>query len=238
MILIFVGGFVAAHLSHPPLIQGAGVAPFTVQQITHRTAGENDPTEVFGSTFARRGDGSWSYAVSRSSADGVGGRMLEYVDMQRLISARSEPMTQSIMTFHLSAAELRTDWAAGFAACGELKIEEGSQRSTILGFDVVRVVNDDEFGKEVKWVAPALDCYPLDSAFTGPHGERTTEAVTNVQQAEPSTGLFVPPAGYVERAPREIQALYAEIGSRTKFLPDDVLDLVEKRYQAHRTPPQ
>jgi len=231
-VLILVGGFVATYLSYPPFVRGASVAPFTVQQTNLMVAGKNDPAEVFDSTFARRGDESWSHAFTSADLSGVRRRVLEYVDMQSLISVHSEPRTQSIMTMHLPLAELSREAPAGFTTCSGLDISDGSQHSTILGFDVVQVVVYDALGTEVKWVAPVLDCYPLYSAFTGPNGERTIEVVTKVQEGEPSRDLFVPPVGYVERSPKEIQALYAETSSATEFLPDDMLNLVEKRYKA------
>src|SRR5579871_186271 len=90
-VLVLIGGFVATYLSHPTLIQGASFAAFTTQQINQMVAGKDDPTTVYGSTFARRGDGSWSHAYTSAGLDGVGSRVLEYLDMQSLIFVHSEP---------------------------------------------------------------------------------------------------------------------------------------------------
>ena len=57
-------------------------------------------------------------------------------------------------------------------------------------------------------VAPRLDCLPLSETEVAASGARNERQVEKVDIGAPSQSLFEIPAGYSERSPAQIEALY------------------------------
>lgn len=230
-----VCGWIGGYVAHPPAARGAGVPPFTVVQINQMFGtSKKDPMFVGESTFARRSDGSWLHAYTAVGEDGIRRKVVEYVDLKSLVAMHSEPVTQSITTRPLSVSEIVIEAAAGFKTCDGSESGKELASATMLGYSVVRVITKDSGGTEVKWVAPQLDCYPLQSEYTALEGRRVVDVVTNVRAGEPEATLFQVPEGYVERSPREIHDLYGAKIHGGRYLSDHLLEKADKRYQAAR----
>jgi hypothetical protein len=224
----------------PRSVKAAPSVPFLAHRTTQFLGDGAAPASSFHSTLARTADGSWAHSYEvrydPQREDGATRTVLEFVDVSRLVTVHVEPVTQSITTRHFSIADLPTEAGAGFPACEGSENAPGLERATMLGFDVVRLSSRDGGDSEVKWVAPALDCYPLWSLFTAWNGRQVLEIVTDIEVGPPPANLFSPPPGYVERSPRQIQSLYSQRFPDSTYLPNDVLELVERRYHALSTP--
>jgi hypothetical protein len=183
-------------------------------------------------TFARRNDGSWSHEYESQAEDGRRRTVLEFVDVERLVTVHSEPVTQSIMTRHLSLAALPSELEAGFHACDGTELAADAEHKTKLGYDLVRVSSRDSSGAETKWVAPALDCYPIDMTATAPDGRRHTSMVTEVQLGPPSADRFIAPSGFAERSPTDIHQMYREKIPGAEHFPGRTLRLFQDRYDS------
>jgi hypothetical protein len=108
---------------------------------------------------------------------------------------------------------------------------EGLPESLMLGYRVVKIVT--KYGGDTKtiWVAPALDCYALESEFTTHDGRRRTELVTALREGQPTDDLFEVPAGYVVRTPAEIQAQYSQRIPGAAYLSERDVERLMNRYK-------
>lgn len=211
----------------------AGLRAFTVHQVD-AMFGSNQDHALFvsSSVLARRADGSWAHSYESLSEDGVTRQVLEFLDVAKRRSVHSEPVTQSVTTWHIAVPELPLEAGAGFKACDGSEKAEGLRQSRMLGYDVVEIDKQDGLDTEVTWVAPQLHCYPMQSEFRTGDGRRTTSSVNKVEEGDPSADLFKPPAGYAERTPTAIQALYSQKIPGAKPFSDSELPILEKRYGA------
>lgn len=238
LVLVLLGsgiiGYTFRRLQRPPVARGAGSLAFTVQELERRYAkGGTDPVQVSEVTYARRPDGSWSHTYSAVGEDGQSRQVLEYVDFARMNAAHLEPVTGSVTTFPLVDRDVPAEATAVFKGCDGSESIARARHSKILGYDVVEVSKTYGAETEVNWVAPALDCFSLQStaSMNGSHNEVTA---TSVRVGEPSAALFETPAGYVERSPKEVQALYSTRVSGGRLFTDKMLEQVESRYQKAR----
>jgi hypothetical protein len=240
-VALLIGSFGAAclftYLREPPTARGAQMKAFTVHKVdkmfSDQSHGQGGAVHVFESVFARRSDGSWSTSSDDTAEDGIRRKFLEYADFARMIFVHTEPVTESVMTRPLSAADFPLEAAAAFKPCdGAEKGDSPHLRK--LGYDVVRITITEKYETQTKWVAPALDCYPLESHYEFTNGAHNESGATQVDEGEPSPALFEAPINYVERSPAEIQRVYAQRIAGGKFLPDTMLEMVERRYQAAR----
>jgi hypothetical protein len=212
-------------LSKAPGARAAGDVPFTARQVERMF-----PRIITNTLFARRSDGSWSYTYTVLTEDGKRREKLVYADLAALTAIDAEPVTQSIMTHYISAAEFPIYAAAGFKSCDGSENAPGLQHSTMLGYSVVREVIKETNDTETRFVAPALDCYPLQSNLVASGGYNRVK-VTRIDVGEPAPSLFAPPAGYVERSPSQIQDLYAERIPGARMFRDDELPRLQERYR-------
>ncbi len=228
-------GFVLTYLPNPPVAKGANIVPFVARRTTQYFGRSPGMLSSMDSTFARRSDSSWahSYDVQYDAQlqDGSRRRVFEYVDVSSLTAVHSEPVTQSIMTLHLTATDLPLNVEAGFKACDGSETAPGPEHSTMLDFEVVKLSVTEQGDTEVKWVAPALDCFPIQSTFTTHDGRRVNTIVNSIEVGQPPAELFLPPMGYVERSPKQTRSVYQMVFPGVKYLPDSMLELVESRYQ-------
>ncbi len=158
--------------------------------------------------YAVRSDGSTVRArdVMRPDKSGLV-RQRKILDLARAEEVGVDELTQSVTTM-----PLRPDNMEFYARpAGKCASQDPSARGNILGFDVVREIQElgnqtaRTFRKEL-WRASALDCFPLkETLVVGPANgawhSTTVHEVFEVTMGEPSGSLFEKPPGYVERSP-------------------------------------
>jgi hypothetical protein len=235
----FAIGCVATYLREAPVVHGSQPIPAFVVQQVKTMFNENSwrPPDTSTQTFARQADGSWSRTYTARAADGRPRQVLEFVDLRRMIAVETEPVTKSVTTHLLSADELGVYAAAAYKSCDDLELRAGTpQDEMILGYNVVLLYTKYRNGTERSlWVAPALGCYPLKSTFRTAQGDHADYVVTAVRVEEPPASMFeAPSAEYVERSPKEIEALYRTQIPRGRFFSERDLERLERKYQSTR----
>ena len=227
-------GILVRYLSDPMGASGASsLQSFTVIQVEQMMgSGKDQAFVVFESSFARRGDGSWAHSFPADPNDKKLDPVLEFVDVARRRSVHTEPITRSVMTRPLSITSLASEIAAGFQSCDGTEKNPTAAHQTMLGFDAVQLISNDPDGKEVRWVAPALDCYALQTVDTATDGRRHTITARAVQLGEPSGERFLSPSTYAERPPAKIQELYAASHRGESFFSDRLLPNLQHRYES------
>ncbi len=198
-------GFTIGYAAKP---QTAKASPplkgFTIHQTeTSYPKEENAPPVVMESSLSRRSDGSWVHTFDVISPQGESNRVVEFFDARARVSVQGQPFTKSRMTFHLGESEIPEHIRAAFKVCDGDEKDESLPRSNILGYEVVRIVRDVGFGIDTSWVAPALDCYPLEDDFLFRSGSHSETKVTSIQEGEPPDSAFQLPPDFVERSPEE-----------------------------------
>jgi hypothetical protein len=233
-------GCVFGYLQAPPTVHGYQVKPFVLHQVEKMyKEGAYEPVVSSHQVFARRSDGSWSFTHTGREADGSYATVVEYFNSVHDIYVHTEPVTRSVMTRAVPPAEIQRHLEAGFRSCQSLKAGyEAGPHSRMLGYDVILVSETDKAGTESRWVAPALDCYALRSVYRTPDGRHDDFAVGEVQEVEPPAELCEVPSGYVERSPKEIEALYAKRIPGAEVFPRSILERLERKYKAERPAPQ
>ncbi len=161
--------------------------------------------------LAIRGDGSTARVRSHVTIPGNRGAVTKnkIMDFSRAEEVYTDGLTDSITTYPIlkkSVESLRRKPST----CTS---EDPAVRGTMLGYDVVRVVEDIQASGNMvvrrdEWRAPALDCFSLKSAtFRGPTAAdvylSSTTELSSVTVGEPPSQLFERPAGYVERSPSQ-----------------------------------
>jgi hypothetical protein len=224
----YEGQFQTAKAGPPP-------KPFTAHQTeTGYSREQNAPPAVTASSLARRSDGSWVHSYDVTSPHGEMGRVVEYLDVRSRLFVHPEPFTKSKMTSHLSESELPVYIQAAFEVCDGTEKDESQPQSNILGYEVVRIVRNLGYGVDTRWVAPALDCYPLESSVLFRSGAHNETKVTSIQEGDPPDSAFQVPTDFVERSPEELQAVYAQKYPGLKFFGDKEMETMKARYRSHR----
>ena len=235
---IFAAGFAAScmfsFLQQPPLVFGKQqFKPLVIhssEQIS--SGGQSVPEGTRHSTVARRRDGSWSHYYTGRNADGKEKVALEFADFARMISVRTEATTLSVTTLPLTDEDLPIYMSAIFGTCDGSE-KQAEQRKVMLGYDVVLIATTDIGGTIEKWIAPALDCYSLQTIHTLGKN-RSEETVTSVEAFDPPKFLFETPSGYVERSPKETNDLYGQRIPGAFYYPPNILERAERKYQSAR----
>jgi hypothetical protein len=160
--------------------------------------------------------------------------VVEFLDLRSRVFVHPQPFLKSKMTSHLSESELPQYIQSAFETCDGTEKDESLQRSTMLGYSVVRRVRDLKYGIETAWVAPELDCYPMESSIVFRSGAHNETKVTSIQEGEPPDSVFQVPPDFVERSPEELQALHAQKYAGRKLFGDQMLETIGARYRAHR----
>lgn len=160
---------------------------------------------------AVRSDGSEVRVSRRKLPDGQWFQPKWVLDLSLRKRVSVEPATGSILTYPLSDKAV-AEYRAPRASCGKISLAEPSQ---LLGQRVVHMREDAAPDSYVdRWLAPALNCFPLRETFTFTSGPPTATRRI-VRQAlflipgEPARSLFQIPASYVERSPSEMAAEFA-----------------------------
>ena len=193
-------------------------------------------TVVSHTRFGRRGDGSWSRLEISKDPDGVERSHLEFADFTRLLSIRADPVTRSVSTFSISRNEVNALISSepDFAPCDGREQRRDLPHGHLLGMDVVLLTDRFEGYQEARWVAPMLDCFPLEVTERNARWMVKDSVANMASPSQPPIWMFQAPAGYVERSPREIQSLYMRAIPGAEYLPPDLLEAAESRYHAGR----
>jgi len=149
-----------------------------------------------------------------------------------------ESFTHTIMTYHLSDAEVESNLNS--KSCPS-DINELNEHSKMFGLDVVRrrektdFDNTGGFAISDDWMAPDLACFTLKELYSVSDGPWNRTTVISLVTGEPPSSMFDIPANYVERRPRELSDIW-KTSFGAPFLPDSSLNAYEKRYLSHRSP--
>ena len=191
------------------------------------------PPEETAWIIARRSEGTHMVSFSVESPTNEKGYVVEIFDFVKLTYSFLEPFTESVSTYHHTAQEMaELDGEKPGCTPDELAIANApSTPSFMLGYLVVPITTpESEAG--AKWVAPALDCYPLRETQISRWGSHNEITVTAVAEGEPSAKFLTVPANYVERPPSQVDAEYWTKYNEHLF--DDVRRR-DQEYYSHRT---
>jgi hypothetical protein len=128
-------------------------------------------------------------------------------DVQKNAYVILDEATQSVMTYYFAPDMKLANTGRGCTAV------EG-ERSTMFGYEVVRVVRESGSKREEFWAAPSLNCLVVKSTVTVQEEGQTIEIVrrelTNLVRGNPDPTLFTIPPSYVERTPSKYRAMLRE----------------------------
>ena len=223
----------ASVLQNAPSVARPPLKAFTIRQ-TQTDTPVNAPPLLTETSLARRSDGSWVHSYEVLSPLGERGTVVEFLDLRSRVFVHPRPFLKSKMTSHLRESELPEYIQSAFETCDGTEKDESLQRSTMLGYPVVRRVTDMKTAIDTAWVAPELDCYRLESSTLFQSGSRVETRVTSIQEGEPPDSLFQVPPDFVERSPEEQQALYARKYPGRELFSDEQLKTIGALYRAHQ----
>jgi len=236
---VFRGSSVARSISKSSP-QSPAFTPFVVsKRVTHFSGAK--VTKKVDFTIARRMDGSLVESFMVTGSDSPDGNEREAVFIWDIPSRRNvmlEPFTKSVMTQVLSPKEI-ANFLSSQKACSEaiLPAEGNGSTEQLLGHAVVRVEEQLKVVDTVSWVAPDLDCFPLEQTvtFLDPQhsGLHHNDVVTKIEEGDPPSSMFVVPSDYTERSPLELQTEYARKYGGVKFWGTTVDD-AERHYREHQ----
>jgi hypothetical protein len=196
----------------PRDVSGQERAAYTARTVEKRFSPSKVETETEFITDAVRSDGSQVKITRKIAAT------KQWVDVKTIIDLKSkqrielEPLTESRTTSALSARY------AQYLQTKPKACAEGSslERSRIRGQEVIRVQNDynlpsGEVDRVERWLAPALDCFPLRERFSkgpknGPLTLKMTRDVTTLTLGDPDPLLFQAAPNFKERSASEVAA--------------------------------
>ncbi len=220
--------------------QLAARRPFIAQIVEKHFLAKNSaaPGAVDYSTFARRSDGSEVTIRLVKSPDGELAQHREFTDFVARKRVTMEPFTSSVSTYYFLPSQSFSGIEPG-ELCPPSSSDPTAERSQLLGYEVVRVVEVNPGHKDEKesidqWVAPALNCFPLfetASLSSGPHNERQ---VTTLIEGEPPDSMLVVPPEYIERSPSQVAAAYAAKFPGHAFVSKETAEILNRSYYAHR----
>jgi hypothetical protein len=198
--------------------------------------GDENPYEI-DSTYARRSDGStalsWvAIAPYRTGTDTDQGTII--FDPRRLVEILLEPNTKSVTTTSLSLAQVSSRLAEEHACDNvdpETIVKRGSE--SILGYATIEEIDSFPDEKSQTWVATALDCYSLKETTQFPDdlGGHNENVVLDIREGDPPLAMFSVPTDYLERSPKQVEAVYeAQFPGRTLHSPP-VLKKLEESYE-------
>lgn len=175
--------------------------------------------------LATRSDGSTA-RVRRVAAPGNRGVAAQktIVDLAHAEKVYTDGLTDSRTSYPVPKVGVEQLSRKPFTCASDAS----AARDRMLGYEVVRVVQDLQSGGDMlvrreEWRAAALDCFPLKSTtFRGrTEADMYTSSITEVSQVtvgEPAPSLFETPAAYVERSPsqrrQEFNARYPETAAQ------------------------
>jgi hypothetical protein len=244
-----------SYLVLPPLILGAGfLAGYRMQTQpgAWRTSGKaftahhqllayprdvKYPPQVVDKIFAVRGDGAIAQVTAEKLPTGEVHTGVSLYFPATGTSVRLDSSTRSKTTMYLNANEMEDYLRQVHPGCRAMGIDDAPAsppQAPILGF-AVKPHREQISGDRREWlVAPGLDCHPLRQTLAFSDGAHNETVTLSVDVGEPAKSLFQIPSDYVERSPKELEALYESMFPGHFLYPASVLDFVESRYQQHQ----
>jgi hypothetical protein len=190
------------------------------------------PASVSYITVERKTDGSEATSTTVDSPErGTVGDILDVASFKHIAL---DSLTDSAMTFYLSANELRAELNRRHCPDDFSAVRE---HSTILGYEVVRYrasYGSKRRDVNEEWMAPALACFVMKGTFTTSGGAWNRRTVVSLTKGQPSPSMFTPASNYIERSPAQLEQVYAAKFSGAPWLPPNALENVERNYDAHR----
>ena len=215
--------------------------PFVAQgfERSFSTKGEEGPSVVELTTYARKGDGSWVEVRTTKDPSWEVGVLRTFWDVASGAKVTLEPATKSAMTLFLTRSEMQGE-IDGFESCPPGVNSAAAVHERILGYDAVKVTDEGPGPKKGRqlieeWVVPELACFAVrrsEALSAGPHNEFET---THIAEGEPPAWMFDVPEDYVERSPTQLSAEWAARFGH-EFWPNGVAATMERSYSAHRVP--
>lgn len=191
-----------------------GWRPFTAFLVEQKLSAEGklptqDWPDVEYTTFARRSDGSSVTVFKRRNPNGDWVWSRRITDLAAGKELTVDPMTESVTTYPLPARNLESS---------RMKPQRCSQDSNpelgrMAGYDTEKVhrqIPAPEGSEHDFWMAPSLDCFPLNQKTKFADGYVNDRHAIFVLEGEPSPALFQVPGSYAERSPSQVFAEYAK----------------------------
>ncbi len=221
---------------HAQVANTTRVTPFVVYKHEgHYAKDPKLPPNLFDSMYARRSDGSWrhTFTAQAPSHDLSAAQVIEFLDFRTRTEVILEPFTRSAIVFHLTDGEARSERerVPDCSAVPEVSVNPPTASGVrMLAYGVTRVVRKEDDDTMDTWVAPALDCYPLqetETFTTGPHNSRI---VYKVEPGEPPAAFFEIPPEYINRSPRQLEVEYKFLFGEA-FWGEPAASNVQQRYE-------
>ena len=131
------------------------MTPFTIDQLEERYGPASSAPDIDRVTYARRSDGSVAHSYCFDCArDGSGKPTVEYVDAMNLIIVQFEPVTKSITSRPVQAADFADEINMVIRGCDGSEKAAVAEPATILGYEVIKVTDVDKFGAECDGLRP------------------------------------------------------------------------------------
>lgn len=186
-----------------------------------------------------RSDGSWVDLERKRDPNGhwSEGKILFNLPEKRRITV--DGLTDSLTTYPLSEGDISVSrLIASSCVAGPAK-----EHGNILGYDVVKVVNDAPVGAgemlhHESWQAPALGCYELSRKSTlGPVSGSPASVVVEVlavAEGEPPSSWFSLPPSFVERTPTQVFAEFSRRFPGREGAPGSTGNKLDQAYESSR----
>jgi len=189
--------------------------PFTakVNEVQYDNNGTPNADEV--RTMAVASSGAQVDVLDTLDGKPVGNSTV--LDLNKRTRISIDPATESITTYPLNAKTVATAKRLLVGTCSDAP---GAEHRSLWGQTAFKKIEDQQFGTTSlhteNWLAPALDCFPLESTVVfyrnGVRLGHKTRQVISLITGEPDSSLFVVPGGFTERSPSQV---FAELSHRT-----------------------
>lgn len=206
--------------------------PFTAKTlITY--IDETDSTTEFNAVFARKTNGSYARLEQTEDYAGERGSSQYIADFIHKTWTTIKSYTQSATIFAMDDREF-SNFQDLPGSCKNLT--DGSWNpigeSQLLGFNVTEVERKISAKLTEKlWVAPQLQCFPLQELFIEGGRVISKQEVTELSMGNPDPELFSIPRQYALVSPVEFEARWKEKFKGRSYLGEEQARRREARYQ-------
>jgi len=173
--------------------------PFTAEVLERRLDATGTEKYRETSLSAMRGDGTTIRIIHRTFPDGKTYEFKTIIDVVHSTRIVLDQATESRTTYPLSNRSVQL-LVNSTAYCG---LNLDTERMTTAGYEALRQDNSTKKLTAVRWLAPALNCFPLKETTQSATSTNSRE-VTSVRLGEPDATLFVIPDNYTERTPSQV----------------------------------
>lgn len=174
-----------------------------------------------------------------TSPAGEKGWAIEILDRRKGIQVFASPFLKLKTTSYGTAEETRK-WLQEQPGCTSQELEAALAPGAIVdstyGKQVTRVQSNLHSGETREaWIAPSLNCYPLQMTLTSSTGAQQEHSVIELQEGEPPDSAFDIPPEYLEASPLQMEAAWqAKYPGQVYFGSEKVANLIEERYQKNQ----